>query len=194
MEDLNVKSSKSTITRGALAVIAAGAALGLTACSAGQITQTSSQVAATDGVSETQGFVALRDVTVIIGNNGDAELKFTASNAENHGKDLKLDSITVDGQNINPTTSTKTIKPGCNMVVAPKESLADIKKGLKNDKCTVTGSASLSGVKDLYIGGQKVVNFKFDDSTEFEMNAPVSAYTPEAGTMHRNDKGIPSDK
>ena len=71
-----MKSLKSAVS-----AIAASALL-LAGCSAGQITQTSDQVAAVDGAgaaSDNQE-VAVQDVTVVLDDNGQAALKFTAIN------------------------------------------------------------------------------------------------------------------
>ena len=82
MEDQNVKSQKSTVVRGALAIIAAGAALGMTACSAGQITQTAEQAPAVNGLHAKEGNVDVADVSVVLGADGMPALKFTASYGE----------------------------------------------------------------------------------------------------------------
>lgn len=56
----------------ALVAAAAGAALALTGCSAGQVTQTSVQAAAVNGANITSGHIALRNVHVILP-EGDSE-------------------------------------------------------------------------------------------------------------------------
>ncbi|WP_284758528.1 hypothetical protein [Corynebacterium sp. UMB9976] len=190
MEDQNVKSQKSTVVRGALAIVAAGAALGMTACSAGQITQTAEQAPAVNGLHAKEGNVDVADVSVVLGADGKPSLKFTASNAENDGKDLKLVSASVDGQAV---SLNETIKPGCNLVVDREDALKDLEKGAKDQKCLSYAAGDVSGVKDLYVGGQKPVEIKFDDA-EFSLNAPVVAYTPEAGAFDRDKDGQPTDK
>lgn len=190
MEDQIVKSQKSTAVRGALAIVAAGAALGMTACSAGQITQTAEQVPAVNGLHKYDGNVSVGDVSVVLDADGSPSLKFTAANAEDEGKDVKLISATVDGEKVD---FNETIKPGCNVVVASETALADLKKGAENQKCLSYVSGEVSGLKDVYVGGQKPVEIKFD-KTEFSMDAPVVAYTPEAGAFDRDKDGHPTDK
>ncbi|WP_448852786.1 hypothetical protein [Corynebacterium sp. 335C] len=94
----------SAIRRGALATVAAGAAVALTACSAGQLTQTADQVAAVDGARNSSeavpGGVAVRDSQVVFDDseaNAGAALKFTAVNQERSGEVYTLDSVNVEG-------------------------------------------------------------------------------------------------
>ena len=186
-----MKSQKSTVVRGALALVATGAALGLTACSAGQVTQTAEQVSAVNGVNADEDNIALRDVAVIIGKDGDASLKFTAANEEDQGKSVKLNSIEVDGQSAQVSAS-KTIKAGCNLVIDSEENIDKIEKHASGEKCIETGTATISGAEDLYAGGHKAVTFKFN-SGKIKLDAPVAAYTPEAGTLDRDDDGTPTE-
>lgn len=85
-----------------VAAAAAGAALALTGCSSGQVTQTSSQVAAVNGANVDSGHLMLRNVHVIfpegdslysIVPGGSAELSFTIVN-NNPAEDETLLRIT----------------------------------------------------------------------------------------------------
>ncbi|WP_342213854.1 hypothetical protein [Nocardia wallacei] len=87
----------------AVAALAAGAALALSGCSAGQISQTASQVAAVNGNSANVGKVALRDVRILLpqseeytnAKGGKAVLAFSAIN-DGATKPDELASITTD--------------------------------------------------------------------------------------------------
>ncbi|WP_280255345.1 hypothetical protein [Nocardia wallacei] len=87
----------------AVAAVAAGAALALSGCSAGQISQTASQVAAVNGNSANVGKVALRDVRILLpqseeytnAKGGKALLAFSAIN-DGATKPDELASITSD--------------------------------------------------------------------------------------------------
>lgn len=87
----------------AVAAVAAGAALALSGCSAGQISQTASQVAAVNGNSANVGKVALRDVRILLpqseeytnAKGGKAVLAFSAIN-DGATKPDELASITTD--------------------------------------------------------------------------------------------------
>ena len=59
-------SLKSASLRSGIAIVAAGSALALSACSAGQISQTANQVPAVDGgaANAEDNNITLRDVTV----------------------------------------------------------------------------------------------------------------------------------
>ena len=59
VKTLKAQPLKTTFARGALALVAAGSALALSACGAGQISQTSSQVAAVNGASGTAEHLSL---------------------------------------------------------------------------------------------------------------------------------------
>ena len=65
-----MKFQKSFAARSALALVAAGSAVALTACGAGQITQTSNQAAAVNGTNGHLENVSLRDATIVIGKDG----------------------------------------------------------------------------------------------------------------------------
>ncbi|WP_182359085.1 hypothetical protein [Tomitella gaofuii] len=91
--------------RGAAVVaFAAAAALGLSACSAGQIAQTSEQVPAVTGshVQSADGTISLNDIQLVLATEkalkdyNPFHLTFTASNAS-PTTDFPLEQITVDG-------------------------------------------------------------------------------------------------
>ena len=71
-------SPNTGLRRTALVVLAVGAALGASACSAGQVSQTAYQVAAVDGGSGSAGDLAVNDFqvvsipTMILFQNGEA--------------------------------------------------------------------------------------------------------------------------
>ncbi|BDC70778.1 LpqE protein [Prescottella equi] len=105
----------------AAVALAAGATLMLSACGAGQISQTATQVAAINGNQATSGDVALRNVHVVYPNSeefsiepgGDAELAFTAVNLSESKSD-RLKSIKTDyagSVKIDEKDGTLEIKP-----------------------------------------------------------------------------------
>ncbi len=124
----------SAIRRGALAAAAAGAAVALTACSAGQLSQTSDQVAAVDGARNSStavpGGVAVRDSQVIFDDseaNAGAAVKFTAVNQERSGEVFTVDTVSVEGAG--DVTFTKVaatdsyeaaVKDGAESLVIPR--------------------------------------------------------------------------
>lgn len=105
----------------AAVALAAGATLMLSACGAGQISQTATQVAAINGNQATSGGIALRNVHVVYPNSeefsiepgGDAELAFTAVNLSESKSD-RLKSIKTDyagSVKIDEKDGTLEIKP-----------------------------------------------------------------------------------
>lgn len=101
--------------------LAAGATLMLSACGAGQVSQTATQAAAVNGNQATSGDIALRNVHVVYPNSeeysiepgGSAQLAFTAVNLSEHETD-KLTSIKTDfagSVTIDAKDGTREIKP-----------------------------------------------------------------------------------
>lgn len=97
-----MKSLNLAARRGALVTVAAASALALASCSAGQITQTSSQVAAVDGnqAGSANDPVLVRDVTVHLTTDGEAGVKFTAINQDTSHTSHTLESVTVDAKRL----------------------------------------------------------------------------------------------
>lgn len=193
MEDHIVKSQKSKVARGILTLAAAGAALTLTACSAGQITQTSNQVAAVNGVEAEVGNIALRDVSIVIDDKNALAVKFTAGNVEERGENITLNSITVDGKAVS-LSGSKDVLAGGSLIGDSADAIKNYQvESAKTAHLTYTAT-SLSGVSDVFIGGQKEVEFTFSTGS-VTVNAPVVAYTTtQGGELHRDEKANLVDK
>ena len=180
MEDPHVKSLKQ------VAVIAAAgcAALALTGCSAGQITQTSNQVAAVDGASAAteNGEIAVQDVTVVLAEDGQAALKFSATNQDTSMKDHTLQSVTVDGTPVQ-LANNNTIKYNCVLVADSAEGLDRLPQDDNN--CIDYVATSLPN-KDFAYGGNVPVKFNFDTGA-VEVTATVSAPTLASGQVDREN-------
>ena len=182
-----VKTQKSTAARCALTFVAAGSALALTACGAGQISQTANQVAAVNGSAAEEGNVAVRDVSVVVTPDNDVAVKFTASNLEDKGSEITLDSVTVGGQDVT-LEGDATIQPGCNLVADYAGAIDELKKG-GDATCNNYVVTELSNTSDVYVGGNADVEFSFD-SGNVSVPASVVAYTPTAGEYHRDGAGL----
>src|SRR5699024_9961862 len=117
MEDESVKSLNLAARRGALVTVAAASALALASCSAGQVTQTSSQVAAVDGnqAGSANDPVLVRDVTVHLTTDGEAGVKFTAINQDTSHTSHTLESVTVDGEEVE-LDDAEPIERNCSLV------------------------------------------------------------------------------
>lgn len=177
-----MKSLKSVARRGGAVSVAAASALLLAACSAGQITQTSSQVAAVNGASaQTEdGSVAVRDVTVLLDESGQAALKFTATNQDYDMREHQLQSAEVDGQAV----QLGSVKPmGYNTSIVG-DSTEGLQKMPQSDSETIQYVETSLNNRDFAYGGNLPVTFTFDSGT-IETVATISAPTVESGQTDR---------
>ncbi|MBG9263088.1 hypothetical protein NY035_07720 [Corynebacterium diphtheriae bv. mitis] len=186
MEDVHVKSLKSAARRGAMISVAAASALALTSCSAGQITQTSDQVAAVDGseIDNANGTIALRDVTISLTEQGQAGVKFTAINQDNSNKEHVLKSITVDGTKATIDGDTK-LASDCSIVGGIKAEMSRLTE--PKSGCITHVITSVEN-KGLAVGGSKNVVFSFD-SGDIALDATIAAPVLESGQHDRQVGG-----
>ncbi|MFA1448176.1 hypothetical protein [Corynebacterium diphtheriae] len=186
MEDVHVKSLKSAARRGAMISVAAASALALVSCSAGQITQTSDQVAAVDGseVDNANGTIALRDVTISLTEQGQAGVKFTAINQDNSNKEHVLKSITVDGTKATIDGDTK-LASDCSIVGGIKAEMSRLTE--PKSGCITHVITSVEN-KGLAVGGSKNVVFSFD-SGDIALDATIAAPVLESGQHDRQIGG-----
>ncbi|WP_313548462.1 hypothetical protein [Corynebacterium sp.] len=177
-------SLKSVTRKGATISATAIAALALASCSAGQITQTSNQVAAVDGgeAESEDGNIAVRDVAIQVEpDTGEASLKFTASNQAYSNEEFTLDSITVDGQDValeglEPLTRNTTI-------VGNSADLLDTIPQSDSDRIQYVATELEN--EDYGYAGHRPVVFSFSNG-DIELNATVSAPQMPAGEMDRD--------
>lgn len=114
----------------AVAALATGAALTLSGCGAGQISQTASQVPAVNGNAATVGSVALRDVRILLpqseqytnAKGGKAVLAFSAIN-QGSSKTDELVSVTTDLGQVKFTPAAPQLVPGQTVVAAGPEAV-----------------------------------------------------------------------
>ena len=172
-----------SLKRVAAAAVAGCATLALVGCSAGQITQTSNQVAAVDGASASteDGSVAVQDVTVVLAEDGQAALKFTATNQDTAMKDHTLKSVDVDGQNVT-ISGNSSIAYNCALVADSKDGLERMPQD-KNDNCIEYTETTLAN-DDFAYGGNVPVTFNFDTGS-LDVVATVSAPTLASGQVDR---------
>ena len=126
MKTLKAQPLKTTFARGALALVAAGSALALSACGAGQITQTSSQVAAVNGASGSAGHADVQDVSVVVGPDNSLALKFTVTNEDEKGKAVTVESVKVDGKEVSGLDEAE-IPAGGSLVADGEFAMDDLK-------------------------------------------------------------------
>ncbi|WIM67345.1 hypothetical protein QP027_09585 [Corynebacterium breve] len=178
-----MKSLKSAARRGGIISAAALSALALASCSAGQITQTADQVAAVDGASASSenGEVAVQDVTIVLdAESGDAALKFTVTNQDVAQKEHTLESVKVDGADVN-LGSTEPIKYNCRLVADSKDGIDAMPQ---SEGCIQYVETTLDNDDFAYAGNRPVV-FTFGDLDDIEVDATVSAPTGEHEDSNR---------
>ena len=92
-------SPNTGLRRPALVVLAVGAAIGASACSSGQVTQTASQVAAVDGGYGSAGELHVNDLQVVIPEDGsDPRVGFGASfTGYGFDESIALDRVEING-------------------------------------------------------------------------------------------------
>lgn len=142
-------SNVTKVSRRAIAVaaLATGAALALSGCGAGQISQTAGQVPAVNGSAATVGNVALRDVRILLpqseeytnAKGGKSVVAFSAIN-EGSSKTDQLVSITTDLGQVKITPATPELIPGQTVVAASPEAAKAAQAGAENASPT-TGAA-----------------------------------------------------
>ncbi|HJG43148.1 hypothetical protein ACEE90_07895 [Corynebacterium phoceense] len=180
-----MKSLKSAARRGAIISVAAMSALSLAACSAGHITQTSQKVIAVDGTNAKteDGAVAVRDVTIQLEpNDGTASLKFSVINDGYADGKVTLQSIDVDGQSVN-VSSTQPIGRGQSIIGDSKANLEATPKDETNDAVQYV-TTDLTN-EDYAFGGTRPVTFTFNNG-ELTVDAPVSASPLTSGQYNRD--------
>lgn len=167
--------------------LAAGAALTLSACGAGQIAQTANQVAAVNGNGADSANISLRNVHVLfpssdefrLGQGGRAELAFTAVNTSDTNPDT-LVSISTDA------ASSVTLDKSADLTIEPQTSIAAYSADAElPGQSAVQGppvTAVLENLTDAVRPGLTVpVTFTFSKAGPITVPVPVDAAgTPRA--------------
>ncbi|SES30075.1 hypothetical protein [Corynebacterium cystitidis] len=176
-----MKSQKSALRRGAAVSAAALSALLLASCSAGQITQTASQVAPIDGATafSENDEISVQDVTIVLEDTGDASLKFTATNQDVTHAEHVLESVTVAGQQVD-MDPVKPLGYNCTVVAGSADFIDSIPQG---DGCVQYVETEVENQDFAYAGTEEVV-FNFNTG-QITVNAAVSAPAPPAGQVDR---------
>lgn len=180
-----MKSLTSAARRGGIITAAALSALALTACSAGQVTQTSSKLVAVDGATAhtENDEVSVLDVTVLVNDStGESALKFTASNQDVTLAEHTLESVTVDGQDagISPTP----IAHGCTLVADAQDNIDALPDPEGTNACIEQVATTLENEEFAY-GGTVPVEFTFDAGT-LTVDATISAQHVPSGQVDRD--------
>ena len=177
-------SPNTGLRRTALVVLAVGTALGASACSAGQTSQTASQVAAVDGGRGEAGELTVNDLQVIVDEeNAEARVGFAVS-LTGYGFDesVSIDSVEIDGMPVQ-LGATQPMERGCTIVFDARE---DAEPGqAEGDICLERAVATLPGSEDLRMGTSVPATLSFSNGDQIETNAAVMGSIVEAGDYTR---------
>ncbi|UVE94541.1 hypothetical protein [Dietzia sp. B32] len=177
-------SPNTGLRRTALVVLAVGAALGASACSAGQVSQTANQVAAVDGGRGSAGDLHVNDLQVVVPENGgEARVGFVASyTGYGLGDPVSIDRVEIDGTQVQ-LGETQPLARGCTVVVDPRENArpAPVQEGV----CIEQATATLPSADDLDIGVSVPATVAFSNGDRIETEAAVVGEILEAGEYDR---------
>lgn len=193
-------SPTSGFRRSAFAVTAAAAALALSACGAGQHSQTAEKAAAVDGGSGTSQNVVVNDFRVVVPeigeeSNGPAQVAFAASFSGpgiGNPEGAALESVTIDG-------TEATIEPGariprdCTLVAVTDEASnperhyedmgPDVAGG--NNPCVVYTKVTLPGADNLHIGNSVTGSIQFSGEDPIDTHVAVGSSREASGQFSR---------
>lgn len=183
-EEPDVTSPNTGLRRTALVVLAACAALGASACSAGQVSQTAYQVAAVDGGSGSAGNLEVNDFVVVLPESGagEARVGFVASyTGSGFGDAVSLDDVRIDGVEARVGQS-QALARGCSLVVSAAEDArpATAQEGVCVEQTTATVPSG-----SLTIGQSVPATLTFSNGERIETLAGVIAPVPDAGEYSR---------
>lgn len=177
-------SPNTGLRRTALVVLAVGAALGASACGAGQVSQTANQVAAVDGGRGSSGELHVNDLQVVLPENGgEARVGFVASfTGYGLGDTISLERVEIDGTEVQ-LGGTEPMERGCSVVVDPREDAepAPAQEGV----CVERTTATLPSADDLTIGSPVPATVTFSNGDQIETDAAVVGEILEAGEYDR---------
>lgn len=178
--------SRSSAVSVALAACGLAVAAGLSACSAGQVSQTSTQQAAVNGTAATLGTITLRNVHLrapqtsdYVQPGGEVELLFVASNESPDTAD-KLTSITSEFGTVSLSGDTSLPAADVLIVGEPDGQVAALEQTEKSDVATATVDIS----KPITNGLTYDFTFNFEKAGQTTVPVPISA-----GEAPRRDQG-----
>lgn len=182
-EEPDVTSPNTGLRRTALVVLAVGAALGASACSAGQVSQTANQVAAVDGGNGSAGDLYVNDLVVAVPDEGETRVGFTASfSGYGLGEEVALDRVEINGTEVQ-LGEAQPLERGCSLVFLPGENATP--EPSPEGVCVEQTTATLPGADDLKIGTSVPATVSFSNGAQIETQAAVIAPVLEAGEYTR---------
>lgn len=177
MNRSRLRPSARTSRLGALAACGLAAAIALTGCGAGQISQVATQEPAVNGVNANAGWVALRNVhlrapqtTDYVEPGSDVELLFVASN-ESPDRNDRLVSITTDIGTVSLSGDRALPAGGVLVVGSPDGQITP----LDNVETADAATAEVALTKPITNGLTYDFVFEFENGAKTTVAVPISA-------------------
>ncbi|AZA12764.1 hypothetical protein ACFPVT_10515 [Corynebacterium choanae] len=187
--------TRKTVARPFAVVAAAAVALGaLSACSAGQVSQTAHQVAAVDGAKggTEDGKLLVRDVMVVVDTEDPvAGVKFTAINNDTDLATYQLKSVTVQGEKATVSNSPE-LNRDCLLIADPEIPAGEAKADAPKGSCQFYTDATVKNI-GFPPGGTVPVTFDFGAAGTIDVDAAVTEPLLDAGSTPREYKGDHAD-
>lgn len=180
-------SPNTGLRRSALAVLAVGAAIGASACSAGQVSQTAYQVSAVDGGQGSAGDIHVNDFLVALPESGEGKVGFTATyTGSGFGDPISLDRVEIDGTEVQ-MGPTKPLERGCALVVSAEDdaNLSPTKKDICVEHTTATVPAD-----ELNVGVSVPATLTFSNGDQVDTLAGVISEITVAGEFTRPSETV----
>ncbi|WSG63458.1 hypothetical protein OHB12_27145 [Nocardia sp. NBC_01730] len=186
-----------------VAALAAGAAIALSGCGAGQIAQTASQVAAVNGNHADVGRIALRNVHIVYPAEGGGYTNAKGGKAAialsivNNGESVtdQLASITTDLGTVKITPaagkSAVELAPQQTVVAAPRQGDHGSRPAADDPEANPILIEITGLTKDITPGLTYNVSFNFKQNGTVQVQVPVDAGTDTE--RHESDKSGPAE-
>lgn len=186
----------SGVRRTALSVLAVGAAGLLSACSAGQITQTSSQVAPVDGGFASSEDLSVDNFRVVVGDEhisdpgGEGRVGFSVSYTGSTlaGDDgVELEAVQVDGQEAD-IVSTQPFQRNCTLTahIEEESELPEVEDDPAGT-CIRFAEVTLPDTSDLRVGVSVPGSLSFSNGDEIEILTGIVVEDPEPDSFEREE-------
>lgn len=178
-------SPNTGLRRTALVVLAVGAAaLGASACSAGQTSQTANQVAAVDGGRGSAGELTVNNLQVVLDDEGSEGRVGFAVSFTGYGVDeaVSIDSVQIDGLPVQ-LGETQPMERGCSIIFDAHEGAEPGEA--EGDICVENAVATLPASEDLKIGTSVPATLTFSNGDQIETQAAIMGSIVEAGDFTR---------
>ena len=177
-------SPNTGLRRHALVVLAVGAAIGASACSAGQISQTANQVPAVDGGHGSVGELHVNDLQVVIPEDGsDPRVGFAASfTGYGFGDPVALETVEINGVPVQ-FEPVEPLERGCTIIFDANETPEPA--AVADELCLQQTTGTLPASDDLHLGTSVPATVSFSNGDRIETDAGIVGELLESDAYER---------